>query len=75
MQSTNSEYGSPYLAVYHVTFTFIHRSACEARRDFSVCRLYEDIMSYYYIILRLNINIYWSISQFDLSLSIHPNNT
>ncbi len=24
MQSTNSEYGSPYLAVCHVTFTYVH---------------------------------------------------
>ncbi len=26
MQSTNSEYGSPYLATCHVTFTFFHFS-------------------------------------------------
>ncbi len=24
MQSMNSEYGSPYLAVCHVTFTYVH---------------------------------------------------
>ncbi len=24
MQSTNSEYGSPYLTVFHVTFTFTY---------------------------------------------------
>ncbi len=28
MQSTNSEYGSPYLAVCHVTFTFILCKCC-----------------------------------------------
>ncbi len=49
MQSTNSEYGSPYLAVCHVTFTFKQRWNMYGQYAFKAINIEEMCQRHLYV--------------------------